>query len=140
MRKAFWPTDTDVFQELEKDPVLRRKFEESCADVLSATKGGTGLGHGEMEDEERMREEEVRTLLHTREGDLAKQEKKWKAEREAEVSSQKWRGSMEVQSPKTARVSVEMPAAKAGKKSMGQRRRSEMDVEMVVLEETETGR
>jgi phospholipid-translocating ATPase len=29
LRKAFWPTDIDVFQELQKDPVIRKRFEET---------------------------------------------------------------------------------------------------------------
>jgi hypothetical protein len=68
----------------------------------------------------------VLRLLVTREEE---QERKWRAEREGSL---KGRGEVEVQSQKTGWVET-----LAGKKA---RRRSEMDVEMAVLEEMETGR
>lgn len=30
LRKTFWPTDTDVFQELQKDAFIRKRFEETA--------------------------------------------------------------------------------------------------------------
>jgi phospholipid-translocating ATPase len=29
IRKTWWPTDTDIFQVLQKDPVIKRRFEET---------------------------------------------------------------------------------------------------------------
>lgn len=86
IRKMVLPTDTDVFQELEKDPVLRRKFEESCKDLLTlrdGSHGGAHNGHSDHEkekddEEQRRREEEVRELLHTRgnrDGDAVRESK-----------------------------------------------------------------
>jgi len=32
IRKTFWPTDTEVFQELQKDPIIRQRFEDTVRD------------------------------------------------------------------------------------------------------------
>ncbi|TVY32279.1 putative phospholipid-transporting ATPase, partial [Lachnellula subtilissima] len=45
VRKAFWPTDTDVFQELQKDVLIKKRFEETAR----------GEGDVEMGKEERER-------------------------------------------------------------------------------------
>jgi phospholipid-translocating ATPase len=72
IRKTFWPVDTDVFQELQKDKALRRRFEISCRDVLSGTKGATEseiLEEQERAEESRDKkrlEDEVNLLVHTR--------------------------------------------------------------------------
>jgi phospholipid-translocating ATPase len=77
VRKTFWPVDTDVFQELEKDKAMKRKFEIACRDVLGGTKGATEaeiLEEEEKEEEEREKkrlEEEVSQLLHKRAMDAA---------------------------------------------------------------------
>lgn len=80
VRKTFWPVDTDVFQELEKDKAMKRRFEMACRDVLSGTKGATEaeiLEEQEKEEEERERrrlEEEVSQLLHKRAIDAGAQD------------------------------------------------------------------
>lgn len=80
VRKTFWPVDTDVFQELEKDKAMKRKFEMACRDVLSGTKGATEaeiLEEQEKEEEEREKrrlEEEVSQLLHKRAIDAGAQD------------------------------------------------------------------
>lgn len=72
IRKTFWPVDTDVFQELQKDKALRRTFEISCRDVLSGTKGAAEseiLEEQEREEESREKkrlEDEVNLLVHSR--------------------------------------------------------------------------
>ncbi|TVY37406.1 putative phospholipid-transporting ATPase [Lachnellula occidentalis] len=60
VRKAFWPTDTDVFQELQKDALIKKRFEETAR----------GEGDVEMGREEREknsvdaeREEDIQKLL-----------------------------------------------------------------------------
>jgi len=55
LRKTFWPTDTDVFQELQKDAFIRNRFEETA--------------HGE-EEVEMGREREKDTLEMDREGEI----------------------------------------------------------------------
>jgi len=61
VRKAFWPTDTDVFQELQKDKVIRQRFEET---IRAEQEGG-----GEVEKRnkknsmEARREGEIQELL-----------------------------------------------------------------------------
>lgn len=66
-RKTFWPTDVDVFQELQKDPIIRARFEETVR------KDAEGGGRGEVEmgreqeknisEEEMLREGEIQELL-----------------------------------------------------------------------------
>jgi phospholipid-translocating ATPase len=61
VRKACWPTDTDVFQELQKDKVIRQRFEET---IRAEQEGG-----GEVEKRnkknsmEARREGEIQELL-----------------------------------------------------------------------------
>lgn len=68
VRKAFWPTDTDLFQELQKDPIIRARFEE----VVRRDNAGEGLDGLEMRREaaqktsaeiQRLREVEIKALL-----------------------------------------------------------------------------
>jgi phospholipid-translocating ATPase len=54
IHKAFWPTDVDIFQELEKDKVLSRRFQEAAA--------GTEV-HDVQGEEQKRREGEVQDLL-----------------------------------------------------------------------------
>jgi phospholipid-translocating ATPase len=63
VRKTFWPTDTDVFQELQKDPIIRNRFEET---VLREAEGGVvemGREENKKTSEEIMREGEIQELL-----------------------------------------------------------------------------
>lgn len=82
IRKTFWPVDTDVFQELEKDKALKRRFEISCRDVLSGTKGATEgeiLGEQEKGGEEwekKRLEDDMSQLLHRLERDAVAQDTK----------------------------------------------------------------
>ena len=61
VRKAFWPTDTDVFQALQKDKLIRQRFEET---IRAEQEGG---GEVEMAKEktsmEARREGEIQELL-----------------------------------------------------------------------------
>jgi phospholipid-translocating ATPase len=64
VRKTFWPSDTDVFQELQKDPMVRARFEET---VRREAEGGGEVpigkeGRGKTSDEVE-REGEIRELL-----------------------------------------------------------------------------
>ncbi|RDL39666.1 uncharacterized protein BP5553_04006 [Venustampulla echinocandica] len=63
IRKTFWPTDTEIFQELQNDKIIRQRFEET---VRAEEEGGGGDVELEKEkkpshDEER--EGEIRELL-----------------------------------------------------------------------------
>ncbi|KAH6724008.1 putative phospholipid-transporting ATPase [Leptodontidium sp. MPI-SDFR-AT-0119] len=77
VRKAFWPTDVDLFQELQKDPVVRGRFEEVLRreEGASPTAGsdlgndndpaaGSGSGTGAGPDEATRREGEIQELLN----------------------------------------------------------------------------
>lgn len=57
VRKAFWPTDTDLFQELQKDPVIRRRFEDTARG-----EGDVEMGREKSSLEEE-REGEIQELL-----------------------------------------------------------------------------
>ena len=78
-RKTVYPSDTDVFEELEKDPVLRQKFEDSCRDVLCEEQRSKRSFETEKrkeamdEMEERRREDEVSELLRERERQVAEE-------------------------------------------------------------------
>lgn len=77
-----YPSDTDVFQELERDPVIRAKFEECTRDVLDdkqRSKENLENAHRKEamdEMEERRREDEVSELLRARERQVAEERKK----------------------------------------------------------------
>ncbi|KAE9373441.1 putative phospholipid-transporting ATPase [Stipitochalara longipes BDJ] len=62
VRKAFWPTDTDVFQALQKDKLIKLRFEET---IRTEQEGG---GEVEMAKEktsmEARREGEIQALLN----------------------------------------------------------------------------
>lgn len=62
LRKIYFPNDVDVFQELEKDPVLRRRFEESASGDSATT---TAI----QAEHDTKREGEVQDLLDGRGGD-----------------------------------------------------------------------
>lgn len=64
VRKAFWPTDTDVFQELQKDKIIKERFEETVR------REHNGEGPAEMErggdrktSEDLLRESLIQELL-----------------------------------------------------------------------------
>ncbi|KAL1798035.1 hypothetical protein ACET3X_004641 [Alternaria dauci] len=73
---AWWTTDEHVFQALEKDPGVKRRFEEAAAGELQQgwdrEKGkgkagsGVGLSEVERETEERRREGEMADLIRNR--------------------------------------------------------------------------
>ncbi len=61
VRKSFWPTDTDVFQELQKDSIIKRRFEET---IRSEQEGGCEVEMGkEKTSMEAQREGEIQELL-----------------------------------------------------------------------------
>jgi phospholipid-translocating ATPase len=72
LRKTFWPQDADVFQVLEKDPVLRKRFMKAARGALTYGDERDRMlfedDEGEKEEEMR-REEEVRQLLGSRKQD-----------------------------------------------------------------------
>ncbi|KAG9242726.1 hypothetical protein BJ878DRAFT_155657 [Calycina marina] len=62
IRKTFWATDTDVFQELQKDPVIKKRFEYAVANEEAQLTAGLDEIGREQEDE-RKREGEIQELL-----------------------------------------------------------------------------
>ena len=67
LRAAFRPTDVDIFQELEQDLQIRKRFEEAAASQLQqGWDRGTKRSSAEIERaaEERRREGEVQDLLN----------------------------------------------------------------------------
>lgn len=71
LRAAFWTSDVDVFQELEKDPMIKRRLEEAASMELQQ---GWDRDNGKTssfeimreEEEQRVREGEVQDLLMNR--------------------------------------------------------------------------
>ncbi|KAF2434018.1 phospholipid-translocating P-type ATPase [Tothia fuscella] len=72
LRNAYWTTDTDVFQELERDVEVRKRFEEASAMELQmgwsreGKKSSTELDRQRSREEQREREEGVREILENR--------------------------------------------------------------------------
>ncbi|RFU28847.1 hypothetical protein B7463_g7490, partial [Scytalidium lignicola] len=62
IKKAFWPTDTDIFQELQKDKAIKQRFEAAANGSLYGDELG-GMGNT---DEETRREGEIQELLDNR--------------------------------------------------------------------------
>ncbi|KAG0649013.1 Phospholipid translocase [Hyphodiscus hymeniophilus] len=63
IRKTWWPTDTDTFQVLQKDPVIRRRFEDTVKSEEQG-KGGVEMGRDEKRTSADMqREGEIQELL-----------------------------------------------------------------------------
>jgi phospholipid-translocating ATPase len=61
VRKTFWPTDTDVFQVLQKDKIIRQRFEET---IRAEKEGGCEVEKGmEKASMEARREGEIQDLL-----------------------------------------------------------------------------
>lgn len=61
LRKSFWPTDTDVFQALQNDKLIRQRFEET---VRAEQEGGGEVEMGrEKTSVEVRREGEIQELL-----------------------------------------------------------------------------
>jgi len=69
LRKAYWPTDTDAFQELQKDPLIKARFEESAK-----AEGETVLVNKENDAEDAKREGEIQAMLDNRPRDLSRAE------------------------------------------------------------------
>ncbi|KAH7049461.1 hypothetical protein B0J12DRAFT_574424 [Macrophomina phaseolina] len=103
LRAAFWTTDVDQFQELEKDRDIKLRFEEAATVELSqgwerfgkegdaAPPPGSGMIKMRTVEEEQRREGEVRDLLMNRPEDL---ESGVAGEQERKAKS---RGSLEIQ-------------------------------------------
>ncbi|CZR57136.1 related to P-type ATPase [Phialocephala subalpina] len=72
VRKTFWPTETDLFQELQKDPLIRNRFEERLKAEAEGRDGDEvvmGKEHAKSsidEDAQRAREGEIQELLERR--------------------------------------------------------------------------
>ena len=65
-RKTFWPTDTDLFQELQKDRIIRERFEET---IRREAEGGGEVEMGKEKEKEKnsseaKREGEIQELLN----------------------------------------------------------------------------
>jgi phospholipid-translocating ATPase len=64
IRKSFWPTDTDVFQELEQDPIIRRRFEETVAHELEGNDIEVKMGREDTKTSADIRrEDDIQALL-----------------------------------------------------------------------------
>lgn len=64
VRKTFWPTDTEVFQELQKDPIIRQRFEDTVRNEEEGHANETEMGRDKKgSEEERIREGEILELL-----------------------------------------------------------------------------
>jgi phospholipid-translocating ATPase len=63
LRKAFWPTDTDVFQELEQDPIIRKRFEETVRHEQDGCVEEVEMGTEKKTSSEIEREGEIQALL-----------------------------------------------------------------------------
>ncbi|KAI9744785.1 MAG: hypothetical protein M1818_001710 [Claussenomyces sp. TS43310] len=59
IQKTFWPTDVDIFQELEKDPVIGQRFRDAAEGVEE-----------EVADEHSVTEEDVQQLLDDRDDEM----------------------------------------------------------------------
>lgn len=65
IRKCFWPTDTDVFQELEQDPLIRQRFEETVFNEMEGNEGEVKMGREEPKTSaEIRREDDIQALLN----------------------------------------------------------------------------
>jgi phospholipid-translocating ATPase len=58
LRAAYWKTDVDTFQELERDLDVRMRFEEASAEFLASGWEGKGEAKRKKEEEKRKKEEE----------------------------------------------------------------------------------
>jgi len=63
IRKTFWPTDTDVFQELQKDPIIRKRFEETVQNEKEGNVNEVEMGREKKTSSELQREGEIQDLL-----------------------------------------------------------------------------
>lgn len=69
IRKAFWPTDTDLFQELQKDPLIKKRFEDKLKAEAEGRDGDEVIMEkanvkSSLEDDiQREREGEIQELL-----------------------------------------------------------------------------
>lgn len=66
LKKSFWPTDTDLFQQLQKDPVIRKRFEDSMNAEERPGSSGTATqldGNKEKNSTDVHGEREIQELL-----------------------------------------------------------------------------
>jgi phospholipid-translocating ATPase len=66
IRKTFWPTDTDVFQELQKDSIIKARFEETVkrdAGAVGTVEAVMGRENSQKTSNEMLREGEIQELL-----------------------------------------------------------------------------
>ncbi|CAG8973915.1 hypothetical protein HYALB_00003693 [Hymenoscyphus albidus] len=64
IRKSFWPTDTDIFQELQKDPEIQKRFEDT---IRAEEDGYGGMETSHEQTSADLREErEIQALLDGR--------------------------------------------------------------------------
>jgi phospholipid-translocating ATPase len=63
IRKSFWPTDTDVFQELQKDKPIRDRFEETIRREAEGSVTEIEMGREVKSSMEARREDEIQKLL-----------------------------------------------------------------------------
>jgi phospholipid-translocating ATPase len=62
-RKSFWPTDTDIFQELQKDKVIRERFEETIRREAEESVAEIEMRREVKSSMEARREDEIQDLL-----------------------------------------------------------------------------
>ena len=63
IRKSFWPTDTDVFQELQRDKLIRERFEETIRRDAEGSVAEIEMGRDIKSSMEDRREDEIQELL-----------------------------------------------------------------------------
>jgi phospholipid-translocating ATPase len=63
IRKSFWPTDTDVFQELQNDKLIRDRFEETIRREAEGSVTEIEMGREVKSSMEARREDEIQELL-----------------------------------------------------------------------------
>ena len=64
IRKTFWPTDTDVFQVLQKDSIIRKRFEETIRKEEEGSLSEVAMGSENKSSTDVQREDEIQDLLN----------------------------------------------------------------------------
>lgn len=67
VRKSFWPTETDLFQELQKDPQIRKRFEERLKWEAEG-----GMGEEAATSKEQVKSSIYKDAQQEREGEIQK--------------------------------------------------------------------
>lgn len=62
IQKCFWPTDVDIFQELEQDPVIGKRFRDAAE--------GIDCGAVDEMDDDTIKEQDVQRILDSRDDEF----------------------------------------------------------------------